>query len=351
MKKKVVYLLLAVIIIGVMALAGCSGNPKVDQQTADQVVAWLNAHPDALNGVNPGILPKGDRGDTGPAGPAGKDGTNGTNGTNGKDGAAGPAGPKGDTGARGATGATGAIGPAGPQGAPGNTGSVGPAGFSGPQGPAGVFPAFAVSFNVNHSGQANVVYDSTTGTTAVSLVTTGTVGNGDSGTIVLTPNQSLTLGQLSSISWQEWLNAGYPPHVDVTVMQNDGTIDTLVFEYGYNTPTHYAEGQITGPTAYGALTGAWYATFSDDAGGPAAVTGTSFAWLNSGAAGPYPAGVPPFVGAFTGGTLAQWQAGAVTGTINGTCVVTKIEIEVDNWFIQTSAFVHGIMVNGVSVLP
>lgn len=150
----------------------------------------------------------------------------------------------------------------------------------------------------------------------------------------------LVLGQLQSISWMEYLTAGYPPHVDIYLDNTgDGVADdALVIEYAYNSMTHYAEA----PMPYGALTGAWYATFNDDGNGPAQVDDTCYAWLNSGASG------PPGGGGHTAGTLAQWKAGTL-GTFDNTSAIVKIEIEVDNWVVQSNAYVDVIKVNGQTV--
>jgi len=169
----------------------------------------------------------------------------------------------------------------------------------------------------------------------------------------------MTLAELTSISWFEYLTTGYPPHVDVLLDLNgngvyDGTIggdDALVFEYAYNNMTHGTEAH-TATEAYGALPGAWYQTFSDDGNGPVAVNDTCYAWLTSGAPG-----VPGVWGAggHYGDTLANWKVGLTAGsiTIDGDALIARIEIEVDNWIpaagAQTDAFVDDIFINGVLV--
>ena len=300
-------------------------------------------------------------GPTGPPGPAGADGVDGVDGATGPAGPIGPTGKgqKGDTGEQGEpgiqglTGATGLTGPTGPTGPPGAgypgptgatgaTGLVGPVGATGIQGIPGVFPAFSVQMQVKNSGQSTVMYDTTTvavGTQSLHLATTGTVGTGQESRIVLIPNQPLSLNDILTISWQEYLVAGYPPHVDVIILRSDGVTDALVFEYAYNSMTHYAEA----PMPYGALTGAWYATFADDGGGPAVVDDTAYAWQTTGASGP-PGGAGHFAG-----TLAQWKAGTVLATVDGNCPVLRIELEVDNWVVQSDAYIDSIVVNGVTV--
>ena len=169
--------------------------------------------------------------------------------------------------------------------------------------------------------------------------------------IVIDMPAGTTLGAIESISWSEYLVNGYAPHVDV-FMDTDGNgsaDDALVFEYAYNNDTHYAESHTT-TEAFGNLTGVWSNVFSDDGNGPGAVTSTSFAWLSSGAPGPYPP-IPGFTNGFYGGTLTEWCAGAVVPTIDTNTVVVKVEIEVDSWVKDTTALVKdiSIVVSGSSV--
>jgi hypothetical protein len=178
---------------------------------------------------------------------------------------------------------------------------------------------------------------------ATHLVATGTAGT--EARIIVGLPAGTTLSNITSISWQEYLVQGYPPHVDIILdLDNDGIgDDALVVEYAYNTATHYAEAH-TATEAYGAQTGAWYNTFNDDGNGPSSVTDTTFAWLNSGAPGPYP---PDGIN-MIGDTLANWKAGTVSGggSVDGSTKVLRLEIEIDNWIRDTDAYVDSIEVNG-----
>ncbi len=284
----------------------------------------------------------GDTGVPGIRGEQGIQGKQGIRGVQGEQGEVGLQGVIGRTGAKGATGSTGATGEQGNQGPVG----VGYRGATGPQGSQGI-PGpnyFAVALSVKNSATAV----KTVGTT-VQLQTTGTAGSGDEARIVITLTVPMTLGQLQSISWFENLTAGYPPHVDVILdLDGDGVgDDALVFEYAHNSMIHYGEA----PMPYGALLGAWYPVFSDDGNGPAVVGEASFAWLTSQAPGP--AGGAFGASGFYGDTLANWKAGhTVTGvgTIDATTRVLGIEIEVDNWVVQTDALVDCITVNGTLLL-
>lgn len=184
---------------------------------------------------------------------------------------------------------------------------------------------------------------------ATTLIATGTAGT--EATIVVPVAAGTTLGDINSIQWQEWLVKGYPPHVDIILdLGEDGT-DALVVEYAYNYDTHYGEVPHAGTEAYGAQTGAWYWTFNDDGNGPSAVTDTTFAWLDSGAAGPYPTttlfpiAYTSVDDKFVGGTLGDWKAGGIVNEITSATTVLRLEIEVDNWIKDTEAKVRNISLN------
>lgn len=299
------------------------------------------------------------QGEQGVAGPQGSQGVAGAQGLQGEQG---PAGAPGATGSAGEPGATGPAGEPGATGEAGAAGSPGASGAMGPQGLAGVFPAFSVQLQVKNSGQATITFDTitvATGTRSLHLTTLGTIGGGDEARIVLTPLQPMTLGEVLTIAWSEYLVSGYMPHVDI-ILDTDGDgvrDDALVIEYAYNVTPGAT------PPSYGATAGTWYQTFSDN-GGPAVVDDTAYAWLTSGAPGP----VGGTFGQWDhwGITLGQWKAGQSvtpatkgvgTFTIDANTLVTAIEIEVDNWIpaawggVQAEAYVDNITVNGVAVLP
>lgn len=271
---------------------------------------------------------KGDTGATGPTGPQGIQGIPG------EQGEPGPEGPQGEQGEKGDTGD---VGPTGPQGL---TGATGPRGLPGDAS----IPLFTTELQVKNTGQSLALVSSTqadTGTYSAHLQTTGTVGTGQEARLVLTPNKPMALGELSTISWKEYLVAGYPPHVDIKVMKSDGTTESIVIEYAYNTMTHYAEA----PMPYGALTVAWYSVFADDGNGPSIIDDTAFGWLSSGPSG------PPGDATFDGnsGTLAAWKAGTVVSGIDSDSMIVDITIEIDNWVIQSEAYLDTVTVNGTLV--
>ncbi|MCW4049124.1 MAG: right-handed parallel beta-helix repeat-containing protein [Candidatus Bathyarchaeota archaeon] len=182
---------------------------------------------------------------------------------------------------------------------------------------------------------------------SVHLQTTGTPSSGDEARIVI-PVSGMTLGDLDTISWWEYLVTGYPPHVDVILdLDGDGVYgeldDALVFEYAHNTLDHYAEA----PMPYGALTGAWYETFSDDGQGPTEINDASMAWATKGAPG-----APPVSDNFFFHSLADWKTGVTytatdqsEKTINSDSKILRLEIEIDNWVVQSEAYVDLVYVN------
>lgn len=198
------------------------------------------------------------------------------------------------------------------------------------------FP-FTTSLTVKNSATSTwITSKAYTGFYSVHLETTGTVHDGDEARFVVTLPSGITLGDLYTISWQEFLVAGYPPHVDV-ILDLGTTTDALVFEYAYN--DHVTEGQWT----YGALTGFWYQTFSDDGFGPAVINGSTYCWLSSG-----PAGDPGIIG----GTLNAWKTGGITDGlgIDATTPILRLEFEVDNWMAQTEAYLDDVEINGLDIM-
>ena len=201
------------------------------------------------------------------------------------------------------------------------------------------------------TGNANAEWstaESHTGKYSIHLQTLGTPGGhevegdgveADEARIVYLVPEGTTLGDIESISWWEYLVQGYPPHVDI-VVDIDGSEDRLVFEYAYNYENHCDEA----PMPYGAVTGDWYQTFSDDDLGPFQIDGEANGWLASGPPGPL--GDENFIYY----TLEEWKDGVdVNGDasidISSATLVLALEIEVDNWVVQSEAYVDDIVVN------
>ncbi|MGR3295996.1 MAG: hypothetical protein ACUZ8A_07205 [Candidatus Bathyanammoxibius sp.] len=163
----------------------------------------------------------------------------------------------------------------------------------------------------------------------------------------------MTLGEVVSISWSEYLVSGYMPHVDI-ILDTDGDgirDDALVIEYAYNT----SEGAVRpeGWPGYGGLLGDWYQTFSDNGDGPAVIGDAAYAWQSSGEPGPV--GGEWGDDGHWGDTLGAWKVGLTGGSstyIDANTLVTAIEIEIDNWIpsgIQAEAYIDNITINGVAI--
>lgn len=141
------------------------------------------------------------------------------------------------------------------------------------------------------------------------------------------------LDDLDTLSFMQYVEAGYIGHVDVLLDFNDDGIadDALVFEYD---KVAAPSDQAIGDMAY--TRDAWVDTF-DDKG---IVDDSAKAWLSSGDAGPV--GNPGFVY----GTLADWKAGTVDGSIDANTKIVGIEIEVDNWVVDSEVNIKSIEING-----
>jgi hypothetical protein len=184
------------------------------------------------------------------------------------------------------------------------------------------------------------------GDESIHMVTTGTVGvDGNEARIVILMPEDTTLDDIDSISWWVWTVTGYPPHVDIVLDVNEDTlldnVDMLTAEMAYN--------NFAGLELDGGLTPTleqWLQTFELSTGdGYGEVNNATMLWVTKMGAGNDDA---PW------GTLAQWKDGTVfadpepdgllDGIITGEAKVLRIEIEIDNWVLQTEAFVDGIVV-------
>jgi len=205
------------------------------------------------------------------------------------------------------------------------------------------------------TGNANAEWSTTeshTGKYSIHLQTLGTPGGhevegdgveADEARIVFPLPEGTTLGDIESISWWEYLVQGYPPHVDIMLDFDDDDVadDSVVFENAYNSEDHY---NLEAPMPYGAATGDWYQTFDDDDLGPFQIDDEANGWLASGPPGPL--GDENFIYH----TLEEWKDGVdVNGDtstdISSATLILALEIEVDNWVVQSEAYVDDIVVN------
>lgn len=151
----------------------------------------------------------------------------------------------------------------------------------------------------------------------VTLEAYGNNNDGAEGTLVIPAPMGMTLSDLDNVSWDSAGVTGYTPHVDIIV--------------------ELLNGDTTALTAEGILNGGGY-TFPDDNLGfgsePNDIVdnNTLFREYN----------------VVEDLTLEQWQNGDSSLTpINGDSPIVRIEIEVDNWIVSSSAIVDNVKVNGI----
>lgn len=335
MKRKLILTSLLILVLVATLVTGCTGEQGV----------------------------KGSKGATGEQGIEGEQGETGSQGIQGEEGEPGP---KGSTGARGASGSTGTQGTQGIQGeqglvgpaGAGYPGATGATGATGPQGPPGstVAPTFSMSLEVTGNASALLFTQPVAvGTYSVRLQTAGNVGTGQEARIVITPLTLMTLSELTSISWSTYTSTGsYPPHVDITIdCDGDGVVDLedmLTAEMAYNNFQGAELDSIPSLTTH-ITYGQWLQTFELSSGdGFGAVTDSTMLWVTQMGAGNDDA---PW------GTLADWKNGLVVNNpggdplvanvIDGDALVVKVEIEIDNWVLQSEAFIDNITINGILV--
>lgn len=195
----------------------------------------------------------------------------------------------------------------------------------------------------------------TEGTHLTSAYEASPTGNEDM--IVITMPTGFTLGQLGTLSWSVFAVSGYPPHVDIILVDDiDGepNIDSLTAELASNSNPQnkewnnfYVENPPYLQDDY--VYDQWQKTFELNVGtGDIQVDGDTVFWVTRHGAGP---GNAPY------GTLDELKAGAVTYpdvgdptiTISSAVVIEKLEIEIDNWLGGAEAFVKDILVNDKDV--
>ena len=216
-------------------------------------------------------------------------------------------------------------------------------------GPAGAAPDSTLALDTTGSAVAEwSTAEVHVGDYSVHLKTTGAVHSGDEGRIVIALPSGTTLGDIQSISWWTYAVGGYPPHVDITLDVNgDGVVDDedmLTAEMAYNNADgkELDEGLVP---AYGE----WLQTFelsADDGFGQ--IGNGTMLWVTKMGAGNDDA---PW------GTLQDWKDGVVANdpgadlpggtTISASAPVLALEIEIDNWVLQSEAYLDDITINGV----
>ncbi|MBN1370148.1 MAG: DUF4382 domain-containing protein [Dehalococcoidaceae bacterium] len=206
----------------------------------------------------------------------------------------------------------------------------------------------AVSYQSTEGATAELAADpEDSETPAVHLETTSEVGSGSEAGIVIELPEGTTLEDIESVSWWIWTAAGYPPHLDI-VMDHDGDDvvdeeDILTAEMAYN---NFAGAELDSTPPLSPVLGEWLQTFELTSGdGYGDINNDTMLWVTRLGAGNDDA---PW------GTLFQWKAGGagvtnppengdtLTGSIAHDAEVLRLEIEIDNWVLQSEAYVKGI---------
>lgn len=185
------------------------------------------------------------------------------------------------------------------------------------------------------------------GTPAIHLETTSEPGSGSEAGIVIELPEGTTLEDIESVSWWIRTAAGYRPHLDI-VMDHDGDgevdeEDMLTAEMAYN---NFAGSELDSIPPLSPALGEWLQTFELTSGdGYGDINNDTMLWVTRQGAGNDDA---PW------GTLFQWKAGGagvtnppengdtLTGSIAHDAEVLRLEIEIDNWVLQSEAYVKGI---------
>lgn len=177
-----------------------------------------------------------------------------------------------------------------------------------------------------------------------------TKGTGVEARIAIELPEETTLDDIQSISWWVYSVTGYPPHIDITLdVDGDGTVDPedmLTGEMNLNcTGAPKSIAQLETEIAYD--TG-WLQTFELTSGdGFDEIDDNTIFWVTKMGSGNLNA---------PSGTLADWKSGDITritdpegemptAIITGSAKVIKIEIELDNWVVESEVYVDDIEIN------
>lgn len=181
------------------------------------------------------------------------------------------------------------------------------------------------------------------------VATEGDPGDSEARIVIDMPTD-FTLGDLETLSWSIYTVSGYPAHVDITLDTSDPKQSMLTAELAVSNPSYTYP--PSGPY------GEWLKTFemaSDDGFG--VINDDTVFWVTKLGSGDLNA---PY------STLEHWKTGTVDGDpilvpgadepyfdteeveIGADTPVLKMEIEVDNWILDTEVWIKDIQVNGVS---
>ena len=193
-----------------------------------------------------------------------------------------------------------------------------------------------VTLSIKGDGTAGESWEkSFSGDTSAKLYAPFENSVGPEGRVHIEFNEDVTLGEINSIEWMQYVTMGYPAHVDIFLdVNNNGDTsddDQLVVEFAYNPmDPHNARGP---PYTVAGDYDNWFSTFKDEI----VIDSDTNMWLNSGSAGP-----PTWVN----GTLKNWKDGIPLSAIDASTKVLALEIEVDGWIAESQAYIDNIKLNG-----
>jgi len=188
------------------------------------------------------------------------------------------------------------------------------------------------------------------GEESVHLLTAGDVGDGDEARIVIPLPDGTTLGDIDSISWWEYLVEGYIPHVDLELdldadsnSENDKLVAEAAHQNDNNTTTwdtSYRGGDVGWIQTFEGASGVYTSWANWLTGSPSPVTSvndTTAMWMFAADDATYRLD-----------TLANFKSGI--GDVDASTVVLAIEVEIDNWVLQSEAYVDDIeiVIGGVT---
>jgi len=201
---------------------------------------------------------------------------------------------------------------------------------------------FTYEIDLTRSGTATAGLSSTqsyVGDESAHLMTPVFTGPGaDEGRIEICLPDGTTLGDIDSISWWVWAVTGYPPHVDIVLDGVPTAESMLTAEFAYN--------NVSAPASWSTTYSKWLETFETTSGdGFGEIDDSTILWVTKLGAGILDA---------PSSTLGQWKTSTVDSdpdgelpstSISSSTPVLRLEIEIDNWIVQSEVYVDDIAID------
>lgn len=230
----------------------------------------------------------------------------------------------------------------------------------------------STSLSAVGNGIAELSIENTCGNTKSAHISAGSInGPINEGRIRIVFTDSITLGDIDNIDWEQYVTAGYPSHADILLdIDGDGAFDSkkdlesgditsgnddvLVAEFAYNPLSHASRGV---PYTESGDLNTCISTFNENT----EINNGTKLWLYSACPG---ALNDPDYPDFLDYSLEEWKNGQTRdyvgcgwgtppGSLNGDLITidsdTKVygfEIEVDGWIAGSEAYVSNVRVNG-----